>query len=250
MRISHPTKFGLVLSLLAMLSPAAYSQHEASLPAPETRLCCDVKDTLMCIDASNDTLPLEFNVTDSGTHGAVIVKVWHQNQINFTGFSVFDSNGTQIAGTVDSFRAYIPPYHSVLIRDTIILPHDTKTVFSDSLVAYFLDPADGTTKQVAPLVIVSITTIPCSLDVPAEQHNTLRPSASLSLIDSKLMRILIPEDWSGPVHVEIVNILGAKLLEHALEGNTMDVTQLRDGVYFYRVSSQTKSNTGQILIGR
>ncbi len=76
------------------------------------------------------------------------------------------------------------------------------------------------------------------------------PTATLVQTDDGLLRAVTPADWTVPIRVEIETVLGARVLDALLDGNTLDASALATGVYFYRITSGNHEAAGKILITR
>ena len=70
----------------------------------------------------------------------------------------------------------------------------------------------------------------------------------------RILRATFPTDWSGPVHLELDDLLGVKVLgEVGLEATTYATFEVKDvasGLYFYRLNCGAKSAVGKVIIAQ
>jgi len=67
------------------------------------------------------------------------------------------------------------------------------------------------------------------------------------------LRAVLPEGWSGIVHLDLENLLGERVFTrsfNAASDKSFEVNTLVPGVYFYRLSCGAESASGKILVQR
>ena len=68
------------------------------------------------------------------------------------------------------------------------------------------------------------------------------------------IRATLPKDWTGPVHLELDNLLGESVLntlghgESAQGGVSFDLSGLASGIYFYRLTCESASASGKVVV--
>ncbi len=78
-------------------------------------------------------------------------------------------------------------------------------------------------------------------------------SATFFSSDGTNIQATVPMNWPQPIHVEIENLLGVTVFESNLTIDTsasFDPGSLPRGVYFYRLTSGSKNQTGKIILGQ
>lgn len=199
-----------------------------------------------CEDAVVDVIPAQ--ITAVGTVSSTITKILHSDPTHFK-LAVTRMNGVPLA-RIDTMNEILLSGQVLYLSDTVFLPDQHGTVnYYDTLRAYSLN-ANGTSTLINNQPVVFVVHEDCEMGVEPRVETKSEQAYLTTDLSGNFLHTHLPEDWSGPVEVEIVNILGVKMPERALEVNTVDVSQLPDGVYFYRLSSETRSSTGKILIGR
>jgi hypothetical protein len=81
------------------------------------------------------------------------------------------------------------------------------------------------------------------------------PSLNATIIpeeDGNSLEIILPIDMIDPVNFELSNVLGKTVLRTTLSSgsHTVDANSLVRGVYFYRLTAGTMSQSGKILLGQ
>jgi IgGFc binding protein len=84
-----------------------------------------------------------------------------------------------------------------------------------------------------------------------EANNPLYEATIIPAIDGRSLEIILPDDLTGSVTFQLVNVLGESVLHEILGVGTqnIDASSLPRGVYFYRLTSGPISQSGKVLLG-
>lgn len=119
----------------------------ATVVSPAISIGTDQEVTVECVNASNATVELQYEIAASGTATSNIVKIEHTNATDFTTFTAWLQNGNQIT-PLDPMNSVLQQGSKIFVKESITLPMYVNQDFVDQITAYYRDPSDGVVKQV------------------------------------------------------------------------------------------------------
>ncbi|MDP4198327.1 MAG: T9SS type A sorting domain-containing protein [Bacteroidota bacterium] len=217
-------------------------------------------DTTVTIDCptgpENDSVHLEFVITATGTASSLISKVTHSSPV-VIGFTVTRDNGSLVANPSNMSENLNPGSH-LFITESLGAPLDADTTFTDTVWAYYIDLADGTTKLIGgrPLIATVIVT---KCDAGVEQTAFVTPPSNILLVPNPandFATISYTLKAAAEVKLELLSIVGSTVYrdeshedagEHA---RMMDLHALPNGSYVYRLEANGEVQSGALMIQR
>ncbi len=157
--------------------------------------------------------------------------------------------------TIDSIWADSSAFlveNTISSQNPLVLQHGETTYlnvrYTPSLCSFQLSGIHARSREAGRKDAVLSGTGACA-DV-AIDYSVLEPARLLELDGGRFLRASIPSSWSSPVHLEIEDILGHRVLSMTVDSMTkIDASTLPRGVYFYRLSSNAAKSEGKVVIG-
>ncbi len=102
--------------------------------------------------------------------------------------------------------------------------------------------------------VVSVPLSGIGYTASADVFVATNPTSQASVIamdDGRSLEIILPGEMAVPANFELVNVLGQNVLRAALTGEnpTIDASGLPRGVYFYRLTVGSGSQSGKVMLG-
>ncbi len=147
----------------------------------------------------------------------------------------------------------VPPAGAITFPDTLPAGQSLQ------LTVFFNDSLFSVREQTVQFEIVTNSCSPITETVTATISDAsvkeqIAPSLEATILpteDGHSLEIVVPSAAIGPLHFELVNMLGESV-QRALLGTgtqTLDESALPRGVYFYRLTSGTLAQSGKVILG-
>jgi hypothetical protein len=166
-----------------------------------------------------------------------IDSVWWPDTTHFVPVSTFPISVPAQPGTAQFTIAYLPDSNSASTHNSTqgswfspqVLESGVEFARHDTLIGWAA-PSSGVSDAANPASQATI--IPTS--------------------DGRSLQIVLPQDVTGPITFELVNVLGESVLRSTLTvgTQTMDASLLPRGVYFYRLTSGQFNQRGKFILGQ
>ncbi len=183
--------------------------------------------------------PKAVTIRNLSNHPITIDSGWWGNTTNFQAVSTFPVTIPASPASVQFIINYCPDTNSTITPDGTlgiwtspqVLDTDGKTEIPhfDSLIGW--------------AVLLSSVSEPITPSLEA----TILPAE-----DGHSLEIVVPSGAIGPLHFELVNVLGESVQQATLGTGTrtLDESALPRGVYFYRLTSGQMSQSGKVILGQ
>jgi hypothetical protein len=140
----------------------------------------------------------------------------------------------------------LSPGDTAMISIQYPVPVGTNDTVVDSLIAFngFGDTISG------PVTITIITQSTLTVAGNNESDASLQ-SSIVPANDGRSLEIVIPPNINGAIQFELANVLGESVLRATLGvgTQTVDASSIPRGVYFYRLTAGTMSQSGKVILG-
>jgi hypothetical protein len=230
-------------------------------------------DHLYAFDGNNDIIGDTLGITIISNYASGVTNdsaqiapvLFQERGVHATTFSIQNTSNSPLE--IDNILLYPSAFDSAFsftfaeIPPTIPVTFPTTLPVGESLLVTvnFNDSLYDVRVQTAQFEIVTNSCTPITETVTATISNasvkeTSTPSLDATILpteDGHSLVVTVPSGTIGPLHFELVNVLGESV-QQALLGNgtqTLDESALPRGVYFYRLTSGSLSQSGKIILG-
>ncbi len=189
------------------------------------------------LPAPADGYPETVTISNLSSHPITIDSAWWADTVHFKPVTSFPLSIADSPTVLYFTIAYFPDSNSALLHNSAQGSWFSPQVFETGNNIPVYDTLIG---WAAPLSMVS------------EANNSLTQATIIPTNDGQLLEIILPDQITGPVSFQLVNVLGESVLRETFVAGTqnVDASGLPHGVYFYRLTSGQMSQNGKIILGQ
>jgi hypothetical protein len=187
------------------------------------------------VDASQDTMLLAQIVNQSASRAIVIDSMWVDDPVHFIPSPDASKSWVWVASKKDSLSI---PLHGIAFVNFKFHP-EGPGFYTSRWYAHSADIENGTGETG---IRSNVLTVVAN---QAASVQNLDPASLMLRHEGSVLEVVA----DGPAKLEIVNILGSRMLTvNVLPNDPIDIRSLRSGVYFYRLSAASEHHAGKIFI--